>query len=359
LNCLPTSDESLRTSPTRGPLHRFARTRPNWSRIFVLSGVKWRQVNHFAKTVETMRDISEIAGRQVGDGWQARAPATERAYRSDWEDFSRWCCDYGHKALPALPGTVCHYLADRARSLKYSTLRRRLSTISVAHMRAARPFDPRHPAIAEALQAIAQKPGTAPVRKRPLVLADLRAVVRRIPRDLAGLRDRTMLLLGFAGALRVAELCAVDVEHLQFPAQGVVLFIPRSNGDPVGAGECVAIPRGDTELCPVAAIEGWLAATRFTDGAVFRSIRRGHRSFGERLTPRSIERIVKKRVALADFDPAVFSTHSLRSGFIASLTERGLVVIMRGSQPVDVSNIRGSLDAARLFESPGRKSVKL
>jgi hypothetical protein len=129
---------------------------------------------------------------------------------------------------PVLPNTVARYLADRARSLKYSTLRRRLSTISVADMRAGRPFYPRHPAIAEALQAIAQKPGTAYVRKRPLVLADVRAVVRQIPHDLAGLRDRTMLLLGFAGALRVAEFFQADAIYFRDPLAASRTVTPRA-----------------------------------------------------------------------------------------------------------------------------------
>jgi integrase len=251
----------------------------------------------------------------------AKSKSTHRAYASDWRDFESWCATHRQTSLPADPGTVAAYLSSLATTgkSKASTLRRRCAAIAYRHRAAGHDSPASHPGVKETLAGIVRTIGAAPRKKAALTVDMLAKAARRIPGDLHGLRDRALILLGFAAALRRSELVGLDVEDIQRHPKGLVVTIRRSKTDQTGEGRIKAIPRG-RRLKVIEALDAWLAAARIASGPIFRAERAGTVS-GERLCDRQVARIVKKRAREIGLDPALFAGHSLRSGFITSADE--------------------------------------
>jgi site-specific recombinase XerD len=151
-----------------------------------------------------------------------------------------------------------------------------------------------------------------------------------VPRggSLRELRNRAILLVGFASAMRRSELVALNVEDLEETPEGMLITIRRSKTDQEGIGRKVAIPRGEV-ACPVAAVKAWLEAAVITEGAIFRRIfnKRNQHVGGRRLAPRNVAAIVKQGASRLGFDPASFGGHSLRAGFVTSAVKRGANLI--------------------------------
>jgi len=171
------------------------------------------------------------------------------------------------------------------------------------------------------------------------------------PAGLKGLRDRALLLLGFAGAFRRSELVALDVADLAETESGLLVTIRRSKTDQEGEGVTIAIARGDV-TCPAHALREWLDAAGIEKGPIFRSINRAGRVSGERLTDRSVANIVKDYAGRAGFDPSSFSGHSLRSGFLTSAAAKGASIfkMMDVSRHKSVDTLRGYVRDAELFK---------
>lgn len=243
---------------------------------------------------------------------------TARSYEADWRDFHLFCKRRQLKALPAHPTTVCAYLAFRARSLKTATLRRRLSTISKIHRirGAVNPIEDVR--VTQTWRGIRLRKTDAQERKQPLLLADLQNMMRAFGDDLTGLRDRALILLGFAGALRRSELVAVNFDDLKLDdKEGVVLLVRRSKTDQTGRGRKIGIPFGANPLtCPVTAIFRWLTAAGISRGAVFRKVNKHKQIEGNRLCSHAVALIVKKGFQSIGKKPQSFSGHSLRSGLV-------------------------------------------
>jgi integrase len=139
------------------------------------------------------------------------------------------------------------------------------------------------------------------------------------PQTFMGLRDRALLLLGFAGAFRRSELVALDVGHIGEREEGLTVTIANSKTDQEGLGQRVAIPRVlGSEYCPVQALSDWLVAAEISAGAIFRRLHRGDKVGSSRLTPTSVALIIKSLAAKVDLDPSRYAGHSLRSGFLTS-----------------------------------------
>jgi integrase len=173
----------------------------------------------------------------------------------------------GVVSLPAAPATVAAYLAALASTHAGATLRRRVAAIGRAHRMAGHPWAATHPAIRDTLTGIARQHGTPARRAAALGTAEIRRLVATCTDGLTGTRDRALLLLGFAAALRRSELVAVQREHLTVTPEGLRLLIPRAKSDQAGRGAELGIPRGArAETCPVRAREAWLAAHARSDG---------------------------------------------------------------------------------------------
>jgi len=101
--------------------------------------------------------------------------------------------------------------------------------------------------------------------------AQLARMVARCPGNLAGLRDRALLLLSAAG-LDAERLLALDREHIRFTVQGAVLAVPGAGSG--GEGEGVVVARLASPACPVRALQDWLGRSDAWFGPVFRKVDR-------------------------------------------------------------------------------------
>jgi site-specific recombinase XerD len=281
-----------------------------------------------------------------------KSPTTRKLYRDDFARFERWCIDRSLSALPASPLTVSAFLsweADRRSSA--STVGRRAAAIRYVHKRAglATPTDDEN--VRATIRGIRRTVGVAPKKKSPATAARVIAMAQLCRSGPAGTRDRALLLLGFAGALRRSELVAINVEHVAETPQGLLVHVPRSKTDQEGSGTTIAIPRGKRH-CPVAAYRRWIETGRLKAGPVFRPIDKAGSIRPARLTDRSVANIIKAYAARAGLDPADFSGHSLRAGFLTTAAANGASIfkMMDVSRHRSVDSLRGYIRNEALFD---------
>jgi len=290
---------------------------------------------------------------------QALAAATQRAYRADWADFAQWCRAQRWPALPAAPEAVAAYLAALASTHARGTLKRRLVAIGQVHKLAGQPWTPAHPAIRATLRGILRQHGTPSRQAAALTTPEIRRLVATCDHGLAGLRDRALLLLGYAGALRRAELVAIAREHISFTPAGLRLLIPRAKSDPEGQGTELGIPQGDRrDTCPVRALEAWLQASDCRYGPVFRKIDVWGTVEQRALHPDAVRQILRKRAAAAGLKVATterLSPHGLRAGFVTEAYQAGArdEAIMSHTRHRDLKTMRRYVRRAKLLsDSP-------
>jgi len=194
---------------------------------------------------------------------RAAAPATLRAYKADWQHFAAWCAASGFIPVPAAPATVGAYLASLAASHAPTTIRRRLAALGKMHRFNDLPWNPAHRDIQGPLQGLLRQHGR-PVRKAAaLTLERLRMLLATCDASARGRRDRALLLFGFAGALRRAELVALQVEDVAVVNGGLRLRLLRSKTDKAGEGAEIGLPRGShPDTCPLRAFEAWQAVAQ-------------------------------------------------------------------------------------------------
>jgi site-specific recombinase XerD len=236
-----------------------------------------------------------------------------------------WCRIHGRVPLPASADTVAAFLADQATVGKRpSTLGRRLAAIRYFHRAAKQASPTSEESVKAVLAGIRRTVGAASVRKKAAT-SDMVMAMAADTKSLRALRNRAVLLLGFAGAFRRSELVALDIKDLEETPEGLLIAICRGKTDQEGLGRKVAIPRGEV-ACPVEAVKAWCEAVGITEGALFRRVwnRRAQRVGTRRLSPRSVADIVKTGAARLALDPAIFAAHSLRSGLVTSAVKRGV-----------------------------------
>ena len=229
----------------------------------------------------------------------SKAASTQRAYSGDIAIFVEWCRGRGLIPLPASAEVVSAFLADQAALGKRpSTLGRRLAAIRYFHRAANQPSPTSEESVKAVLAGIRRTVGAAPVRKKAAT-SDIVIAMASDTTSLRALRNRAVLLLGFAGAFRRSELVALNVEDLEETPEGLLITIRRGKTDQEGLGRKVAIPRGEI-ACPVAALGEWLDAVGITEGALFRRVwnRRAQRVAAQRLTARIVADIVKAAASL-------------------------------------------------------------
>ena len=291
------------------------------------------------------------------------APATVKAYRSDWSDFTAWCADHDADALPAAPEVVALYLADRAGTHSVATLTRRVSAISGAHKAAGHESPTGEVVVRKAIAGIRREKGTAPDAKTPVTVDDLRAIVgAHLPAGVKGTRDRALLLVGFAGAFRRSELVGIDREHVEFVADGAVVTLPKSKTDQEGAGELVGIPYGQNpDTCPVRALQAWIDAAGVVSGPVFRSVDRHGNIGAARLTDKAVALVVKHYAAAIGKDAAAFGGHSLRAGLATAAAREGVEErdIMRQTRHRSTTMVRRYIREGSLFRANAAGSLGL
>ena len=261
----------------------------------------------------------------------SKAENTLRGYSADWRDFCGWSEAHAVSPLPATPEAVAAYIAECASHLKPGSIQRRLNAIAEAH-KAARLDSPTHNALVRnTMKGIRRTMGTAPGQKAATLTDDIRAMVDATDAGTIGIRDRALVLLGFAGAFRRSELVGLDVDDCVFTKDGLTITLRRSKIDPDGAGRKIGIPYGSNpETCPVRTMQAWMEQAGIIDGPVFRSVNRhAHVKLG-RLSGIDVARVVKKLADRAGLDSAKHDGHSLRAGHatsaaIAGASERSIM----------------------------------
>lgn len=248
---------------------------------------------------------------------------TRRVYAADVLRFRDWCAASNLCALPAEPQTVALFAAAEVqRGLNPRTVGRRLAAIRHLHLEAGL-LDPTAAEVVRAVLAGARRTvGSAPRQAAPATTTALEAMLGMCDDSLIGLRDRLLLALGFGGAFRRSELVALDVADVEVLEHGLRVFVRHSKTDQEAQGQFVPVADGPRTRVK-AALVGWLAASGIAAGPLFRSIRKGGTLTDQRLADRSVAEIVKRRAAAAGLDPAKFSGHSLRRGWITSAAEAG------------------------------------
>jgi integrase len=249
---------------------------------------------------------------------------TKRAYRADWNDFQKFCERRRLSSLPARPEHVCAYLAAKQRTLKRSTLRRRLTVIGIVHRMRGHQNPVDDSRVKQTWRGILRSKVEAEDRKAPLLLKDLKAISEALPPTLSGIRDKALLLLGFAGAFRRSELVGLNVSNVELTDDGLVVHIQKSKTDQLGVGRKVGIPYGENPLtCPVKTLVTWLDAAEISEGALFRKVNRHGELEGKRLCSASVALIVKRAFKGIGKRPQRFSGHSLRAGLATQAAMMG------------------------------------
>jgi integrase len=257
----------------------------------------------------------------------SRSAATQRAYASDWRIFQNWCESRGLQSLPATPAIVATFLASEADSgVKTPTITRRLAAIGYHHRQAG--FDPpqQQPgagALKEVVAGIRKAIGTRKERKKPADADALRDMLRAIEGDdLRAVRDRAVLAIGMAAALRRSELVALAVNDVELTPDGLRLLIGHSKTDQTGEGAIIAIPEG-RRIRPKALLLSWMSAAGHDDGPLFRRLTRSGELTGDPMSDRAVARLVQRCAGAAGLDPSKFAGHSLRSGFLTEAARQG------------------------------------
>jgi integrase len=258
---------------------------------------------------------------------QAQAENTRRAYRADWRDSLAYAEKRGKPVLPADADEVARYLRHLVtrRGLKVATVSRRLAAIAEQHKANGIPSPADEWLVKKTLRRLRCEHGEPARGKAPLLTEDLKKIVASIPDTLVGRRDRAILLLGFAGALRRRELVSLDVEDLALAPEGLVLSINKSKTDQTRKGRKVGIPYGKHEAsCPVRAVLRWLEQSKLVEGALFRGVTKHGAVRMTRLADQIVADIVKLYAKAIGKHAGRFSAHSLRAGFITSAAIAGV-----------------------------------
>ena len=280
------------------------------------------------RLVETARDYAVAS----------TAENTNKAYAADWKHFARWCRLKGAEPLPPSPEIIGLYLADlaaptgKAPALSVSTIDRRLSGLSWNYTQRGFTLDRKNRHIATILAGIKRKHARPPAQKEAILPEDILAMIATLSFDLRGLRDRAILLLGYAGGLRRSEIVSLDTGKddtpdsggwVQILDDGALLTLNAKTG-----WRQVEIGRGSTEqTCPVHALEQWLHFAKIDFGPVFvRTSRDGTSALKARLSDKHVARLIKQTVLDAGIRSdlpererlALFSGHSLRAGLASS-----------------------------------------
>jgi len=284
---------------------------------------------------------------------QSRAENTRRAYGADLRAFAAWCALRGLSHLPASGETLALYLAHMADAgRKVATIGRALVAISQAHRLAGQDSPRSHRAVQETFKGIRRALGTKQEGKAPLMLDGLRRAVETLPETLSGARDRAVLVLGFASALRRSELVGLNLEDLVFGNDGITVSLGRSKTDQEGMGRKVGLPFGSNPLtCPVRAVRAWLNAAGIASGPLFRAVTRHGKVRPKRLSAGAVVGIVKAAAQRAGLDPRAFAGHSLRSGLATSAAKagKGERAIMKQTGHRSVAMVRKYIRDAELF----------
>ena len=283
----------------------------------------------------------------------SKASNTLRAYKSDYKDFTSFCLKNGFKPMPSEPKIISLYLTYLSKSCKFSTLKRRLASISVIHRLSGHYIDTKHPMITENLMGIKRVKGSHQKAKKPILINELKLIVNAIDKDKNEknrFKNRALILVGFAGGFRRSELVAIVNEDVDFVPEGVKIFVKRSKTDQSGEGMTKGIPYFlNANYCPVISLKNWIEKSEIKYGKIFD------------MSDKSVALTIKKYTALVGLDSNKYSGHSLRSGFATSTAALGAeersIMAMTGHKTTQM--VRRYIQEANLFKNNALNKIKI
>ena len=299
-------------------------------------------------------DIKKLELETINNLKNSKSKNTLRAYQSDYNDFSLFCSKNGFQSMPTQPKILALYITHLASYSKYSTLKRRLASISIIHKTKGHYIDTKHPIIVENLMGIKRTNGSNQKGKKPLLINDLKLLINAIDeskeKNIRKLRDKALVLIGFAGGFRRSELVDIEYEDIEFVEEGVKIFVKRSKTDQSGEGMTKAIPYFDNiNFCPVKALNKWVVEAEIKEGKIFN------------ISDKSVALIIKKYANYAGLDSRRYAGHSLRSGFATSTAESGAeernIMAMTGHKSTEM--VRRYIKEANLFKNNALNKIKI
>ena len=303
---------------------------------------------------DLITDIKSIELETIKNLRNSKSENTLRAYQSDYNDFSLFCSKNGFQAMPTQPKILALYITHLASYSKYSTLKRRLASISILHKTKGHYIDTKHPIIIENLMGIKRTNGSNQKGKKPLLINDLKLLINAIDKskekNIRKIRDKALVLIGFSGGFRRSELVDIEYEDIEFVEEGVKIFVKRSKTDQSGEGMTKAIPYFDSiNFCPVKALNKWVVVAELKNGKIFN------------ISDKSVALIIKKYANYAGLDAHRYAGHSLRSGFATSTAESGAeernIMAMTGHKSTEM--VRRYIKEANLFKNNALNKIKI
>ena len=266
---------------------------------------------------DLVKDIVSIELETLNNIKSSKSLNTIRAYKSDFKDFSNFCKKNNFKSLPADPKIVSFYITHLSSISKVSTLKRRLASISVVHKIKGFYIDIKHPLIIENFMGIQRKLGVFQKSKKPILINELKEIIKTIEttekNEIKKIRNKALILVGFAGGFRRSELVNIKLDDLEFTKEGLKIFIQRSKTDQSGEGMTKAIPYfKDKNFCPVVSIKNWIEIIKNKTNSLIFDI-----------SDKMVAVLIKKYLQKAGFDNTKYSGHSLRSGFATVAADHG------------------------------------
>ena len=302
---------------------------------------------------DLVTDVKSLELETLKNLKSSKADNTLRAYKSDYKDFTLFCIKHGFKSMPSEAKVISLYLTHLSQTSKFSTLKRRLASISVIHKISGHYIDTKHPMITENLMGIKRAKGTHQKAKKPILINDLKSIINIIDKDKNEKRkfkNRTLILIGFAGGFRRSELVEILREDIDFVSEGVKIFVRRSKTDQSGEGMTKGIPYFfNSEYCPVLSLKKWIEISENKSGKIFN------------MSDKTVALIIKKYTALAGLDSNKYSGHSLRSGFATSTAELGAeersIMAMTGHKTTQM--VRRYIQEANIFKNNALNKINI
>jgi site-specific recombinase XerD len=315
--------------------------------------------------LQTTKNNALEAAKPLIAGYAANSKAqnTWRAYRADLKDYADWCQTSRLQALPAMPETVAAYLTYLAPHCKVATIKRRMAAISQQHQVAGHENPTRSPLVRLTWQGIRRHhaPQQTVRRVQPAITSVIYKLVDPLGDSLIDIRDRALILIGFAGAFRRSELTQLQLADIAETEDGLRIRLRQSKTDQEGEGYTKGIPYGaEVKTCPVQAWRAWKEAAGISDGMAFRSVDR-HGKVGTSLSTQAVADVIKRRARAAGLDDTEYSGHSLRAGLItaaamANVSER---VIAKQSGHKSLPVLRTYIREGSLFTENAAAKVGL
>jgi len=303
---------------------------------------------------ELVTDLKSLELETLKNLRNSKSANTLRAYESDYKDFSIFCVKNNFSSLPSDPKILSLYLTHLSQNSKFSTLKRRIASISVIHKLKGFYIDTKHPIITENLLGIKRTKGSNQKAKKPILINDLKQLIDTISklniREIKQVRDKALILVGFAGGFRRSELVAIENDDVEFVREGVKIFVKRSKTDQSGEGMTKAIPSFDNAMyCPVLHLQDWMAKGKSKKNKIFP------------ISDKSVALIIKKYANLSGLDGNKYAGHSLRSGFATSTAESGAeerhIMSMTGHKTTQM--VRRYIKEANLFKNNALNKIKI